>query len=179
MSSPTHLVSILTILFLFIDVFSHSTVSADKKLVDKVCGDDAITDHAKCLKTLSNAKAMAAKNINELVEVVMEKGAAKTKKTLNFVEEKMKKPNSPAALTALKSCAEVYRYCISEFKLVGPELKVDPMSANYDIALILPEVGKCVKALQAAKLLIPELVKGNHELYYYASLGFEMTGHLH
>ncbi|GMI82997.1 hypothetical protein HRI_001969000 [Hibiscus trionum] len=170
MPSPTHLVSILTILFL-----SPPLVSADKKLVVKVCNDDAIKDHEECVKTLSDAKSMAAKNVNQLVGVAMKEGAAKAKETLNFIEEMMKKPNSPAALTALKTCAKVYRYCIDEFKMVGPELKEDAMSANYDVALISPEVENCVKALQAAKLFIPELVKGNHELYYYASLGYGMT----
>ncbi|KAK8692139.1 hypothetical protein V6N13_075617 [Hibiscus sabdariffa] len=170
--SHTHFLPILTILLLSL---TPPLVSADKKLVVKVCNDDAIEDRLECIKTLSDAKAMAAKNINQLVGVAMKEGAAKAKKTLDFIEEMMKKPNSPAALTALKTCAKVYRYCIDEFKTVAPELAEDAMTANYDIALISPEVENCVKALHAAKLFVPELMKGNHELFYYASLGYGMT----
>ncbi|KAE8666597.1 hypothetical protein F3Y22_tig00112496pilonHSYRG00059 [Hibiscus syriacus] len=178
MSSKTLLVPMFTIFFLSLVVFSPSTVSADKKLVTRICNEDTIKDTKGCLKTLSKPKTVAAHDINQLVDLVMKEGASKAKKTLNVIEEMMKKPTSPAALTALKTCAEVYRYCVDEFKLVGPELAADAMTANYDVALISPEVDTCIKALQAAKLNDAELNKGNDELNYYASLGYGMTVNL-
>ncbi|GMI83866.1 hypothetical protein like AT4G24640 [Hibiscus trionum] len=178
MASQTHFIIIFTILFWSLNAFSLHMVFADQQLVAKVCGDSAINDQAGCLKTLSSPQATAATNVNNLVEITMTDGAARAEKTLTFIEEMMKKPSSPAALTALKTCTEVYRNVIKEFKMVGPELATDAMSANYDISLIGPEVDKCVKAMEAATLNVPELVEGNRDLQYYASLGHGMTVNL-
>ncbi|KAE8727822.1 hypothetical protein F3Y22_tig00005294pilonHSYRG00067 [Hibiscus syriacus] len=177
MSSQTHLVPTFTLFFLSLVVFSPSTASADKKLVVKICHahKDIIRDTERCLKTLSKPEIVVAHDINQLVDLVMKDGASKAKKTLDVIKEMMKKPTSPAALTALKTCAKVYRYCVNGFKLVGQEIYVDALTANYDAALIRPEVDLCVKALQAAKLDEAQLAEGNVELNFYSALGYGMT----
>ncbi|KAE8682294.1 hypothetical protein F3Y22_tig00111272pilonHSYRG00037 [Hibiscus syriacus] len=177
MASQTHFIHVFIVLFVSLNFFSLHMVSADQQLITKVCGENTIKDTEGCLKTLS-PQASKANNINQLVEVSMKQGAKVAQNTLTVVEELKKKSTTLAALTALQICTEVYRYCVDEFEIVGPELRDDPMSANYDVALISPEVEKCVNALETARLNAPELVQGNRDLYHYAALGYGMTVNL-
>ncbi|KAE8715309.1 hypothetical protein F3Y22_tig00110177pilonHSYRG00049 [Hibiscus syriacus] len=177
MASQTHFIHVFVILFVSLNLFSLHMVSADQQLVTKVCEENTIEDTEGCLKILS-PQASKANNINQLVEVSMKQGAEVAQKTLTAVEELKKKPTSPAALTALQICTEVYSNCVDEFKIVGPELRDDPMSANYDVAIISPEIKRCVDALETARFNAPELVQGNLDLYHYAALGYEMTVNL-
>ncbi|KAE8715310.1 hypothetical protein F3Y22_tig00110177pilonHSYRG00051 [Hibiscus syriacus] len=175
MTPQTHFILVFTLFFLFLNVFSSRIVSVDQQIVAKVCSGTAIKDSAGCLKTLSSPQATAAKNIKQLVQVVMTEGATRAQKTLTFIEEMTNKENPPTTIKALKTCSEVYRHCIEDFKLAAPELSKDVTSANYDVSLIGPEVDKCAEPMEAASLNVPELVQGNHDLRYYASLGYGMT----
>ncbi|GMI90789.1 hypothetical protein HRI_002748200 [Hibiscus trionum] len=170
MASQTHFIPIFTIL-----VLSLNMVSGDHRLVDVVCNDPTIEDHEKCLTTFHIPQGIAANNVNQLVEVAMNEGVASGQKTLNLIQEMKKKPNNRMVEAALQVCERTHKYSIDEFKLIGPELNEDSMSANYDVALINPEIQNCVNALKVARLNVPELVEGNRAVDYYATLGYEMT----
>ncbi|KAK8642931.1 hypothetical protein V6N13_012255 [Hibiscus sabdariffa] len=150
-------------------------VFANQHLIDQVCGDVAIEDQAACLKAFSTPQAIAANNAKQLVEIAMDVGVTSSQKTLKLIEEMKKKSNSPTVRKALKTCEDTYLYVTNEFKVIAPELKEDAMSANYDVALINPEIENCDNALKAAKLTVPKLTEGNRVADYYATLGYEMT----
>ncbi|KAK8647000.1 hypothetical protein V6N13_120761 [Hibiscus sabdariffa] len=162
-------------MFLSLNILSPRMAFANQHLIDKACGDVAVDDKAACLKAFSTPQAIAANNVNQLVEIAMDVGITSSQKTLKLIEEKKKKPSSPAVSKALKTCEETYLYVTDEFKVIAPELKEDAMSANYDVALINPEIENCVNALEAAKVTDPDLTEGNRVADYYATLGYELT----
>ncbi|KAK8552357.1 hypothetical protein V6N13_120762 [Hibiscus sabdariffa] len=175
MASQAHFIPVFTTLFLSLNIFSPRLAFANQQLIDKVCDGVAIEDREACLKTFSTPQALAANNVNQLVGVAMNEGVTVSQKTFNLVEELIKKPNAPVIRNALKTCEKTYSYVKDEFNLITPELAEDAMSANYDVALINPEIENCANALEAAKFAVPQLVEGNRAADYYANLGYELT----
>ncbi|KAK8642932.1 hypothetical protein V6N13_012256 [Hibiscus sabdariffa] len=175
MAYQAHFIPAFTILFLSLNIFSPRVVFANQQLVDQVCNGVALEDREACLKTFSTPQGLAANNANQLVGVAMNEGVTISQNTFNLVEEMIKKPNTPVIREALKTCEKTYSYVTDEFKLITPELAEDAMSANYDVALINPEIENCAKALKAAKFTVPQLVEGNRVADYYANLGYDLT----
>ncbi|MBA0659545.1 hypothetical protein Goklo_011669 [Gossypium klotzschianum] len=81
--------------------------------------------------------------------------ATNAKATLNVYNEIINKPGSPQALKALNCCVEAYRYAILSFEMVSSELVEKPQTANYDVAVIGPEIANCEKKLINAKVQAP------------------------
>ncbi|KAK8355089.1 hypothetical protein V6Z11_A05G262600 [Gossypium hirsutum] len=109
---------------------------------------------------------------------IMKLGAANAKETLNVYNEIIKKPGSPQDLKALNCCVEAYKYAILSFEMVSSELVEDPQAANYDVAVIGPEIPNCEKELINAKVQAPRLLAGNRFMKYYVSMGYEITSTL-
>ncbi|MBA0623965.1 hypothetical protein Godav_009390 [Gossypium davidsonii] len=67
-----------------------------------------------------------------------------------------------------------YKFAILSFEMVSSELVEDPQTANYDVAVIGPEIGNCENELINAKVQAPQLLAGNQFMKYYVSMGYEI-----
>ncbi|MBA0746130.1 hypothetical protein Gogos_008672, partial [Gossypium gossypioides] len=139
------------------------------KLVKRVCKGDTI-DRNFCLQVLTTPEAVAVKDPTKLGTLLMQLGAANGKATLDAYNEMIKKPGSPQTLKALNSCVEAYKYAIQSFKIVD-----DPMTANYDVSILAPEITNCEKALTDAKVEAPRLYDGNRFIKSYIAMGSRIT----
>ncbi|KAB2030879.1 hypothetical protein E1A91_D05G270100v1 [Gossypium mustelinum] len=185
MAPPNHYCFFSTI-FLFLFLLSFSPTSAilpkvnvrlpvtPSKLVKRVCKGDTI-DRNFCLQVLTTPEAVAVKDPTKLGTLIMQLGAANGKATLDAYNEMIKKPGSPQTLKALNSCVEAYKYAIQSFKMVSTELVDDPMTANYDVSILAPEITNCEKALTDAKVEAPRLYDGNRFIKYYIAMGSRIT----
>ena len=149
--------------------------AASSKLVAQLCSGESILNRRFCLKALSNPQAAAAKDLNQLANVVFKLAASNSQVTLNIINEMVKKAGSPSSLKALKSCQDVYKYAVQSFGMVFNELGEDPMTANYDATVIGPEADNCERALATANIQAPRISAGNRFLHYYSSMGGEIT----
>ncbi|KAB2030772.1 hypothetical protein ES319_D05G255800v1 [Gossypium barbadense] len=125
------------------------------KLVENLCNGNVVENRKFCLKALSTPKAIVTRDSTQLGTLIMKLGAVNIKATLNVYDEITKKPGSPQALKALNCCVEAYKYAILSFEMVSSELVEDPQSANYDVAVIGPEIANCEKELIDAKVKNP------------------------
>ncbi|KAB2083265.1 hypothetical protein ES319_A05G253800v1 [Gossypium barbadense] len=148
------------------------------QLVENLCNGKAIQNRRFCLKALSTPEVIAAMDTTQLGTLIMKLGAANAKATLNVYNEIIKKPCSPQSLKALNCCVEAYKYAILSFEMVSSELVEDPQTANYDVAVIGPEIANCEKELINAKVQAPRLIAGNRFIKYYVSMGYEITSTL-
>ncbi|MBA0820619.1 hypothetical protein Gohar_028258 [Gossypium harknessii] len=114
----------------------------------------------------------------QLGTLIMKLGAANAKATLNVYNEIIKKLGSPQALKALNCCVEAYKYAILSFEMVSSELVEGPQTANYDVAVIGPEIANCEKELIDAKVKNPRLLARNQFMKYYIEMGYEITSTL-
>ncbi|TYJ35868.1 hypothetical protein E1A91_A05G267900v1 [Gossypium mustelinum] len=144
------------------------------KLVKRVCKGDSIGRNF-CLQVLTTPEAVAVKDSTQLGTLIMKLGAANGKATLDAYNEMIKKPDPPQTLKALNSCVEAYKYAIQSFKIVSTELVDDPMTANYDVSILAPEITNCDKALTDAKVEAPRLYDGNRFIKYYIAMGSQIT----
>ncbi|XWS24935.1 hypothetical protein CRYUN_Cryun27aG0027400 [Craigia yunnanensis] len=149
--------------------------AASSKLVAQLCNGKSILNQRFCLKALSNPQAVAAKDLNQLTNVVMKLAARNAQATLNVINGMIKKPSSPQSLKALQTCLDVYKYAIQSFGMIFNELREDPMTANYDATVIGPEADNCERALATAKIQARRISAGNRFLHYYSSMGGEVT----
>ncbi|XP_017604166.1 uncharacterized protein LOC108450913 [Gossypium arboreum] len=163
------------VLIIFLLVFSLSSLSTSaiilkanvslsipsSQLVENLCNGKAIQNRRFCLKALSTPKVIAATDTTQLGTLIMQLGAANAKATLNVYNEIIKKPGSPQALEALNCCIEAEKYAILSFEMVSSKLVEDPQTANYDVAVIGPEIANCEKELINAKVQAPRLLAGN------------------
>ncbi|XVF29827.1 hypothetical protein REPUB_Repub16aG0004600 [Reevesia pubescens] len=150
--------------------------AASSKLVAQLCIGKSILNRRFCLKALSNPQAAAAKDLNQLTNVVMKLAASNAQDTLNVINEMVKNPSSsPQSLKALQTCVNVYKYAIQSFGMIFNELSEDPNTANYDVKVIGPEADNCERALANSKLQAPRISAGNRFLIYYSSMGGELT----
>ncbi|XVF37226.1 hypothetical protein REPUB_Repub19eG0128200 [Reevesia pubescens] len=179
MAPKSHFIVFLPI-FLFVYVMSPSPsmVAASPALVAKVCNGKSILNRDFCLKALANPQAKVAKNLNQLINVVMKSASSTAQSTLNVITGMTKNPASPGSQKALKTCEEVYRYAVRSFGMIPEEVSEDPMTANYDVSVIGPEADRCAKALAAAHVNSPQIVDGNRNLQYYSAIGSEITASL-
>ncbi|XP_012441869.1 uncharacterized protein LOC105766865 [Gossypium raimondii] len=120
------------------------------KLVENLCNGNIVENRKFCLKALSAPKAIATRDSTQLGTLIMKLGAANVKATLNVYDEITKKP----------------------------ELVEDPQSANYDVAVIGPEIANCEKELIDAKVKNPRLLARNQFMKYYIEMGYEITSTL-
>ncbi|TYJ36690.1 hypothetical protein E1A91_A05G324800v1 [Gossypium mustelinum] len=167
------------VLVIFLSVFSLSSLSTSaiipkanvslsipsSQLVENLCNGKAIQNRRFCLKALSTPEVIAAMDTTQLGTFIMKLGAANAKETLT-------------ALKALNCCVEAYKYAILSFEMVSSELVEDPQAANYDVAVIGPEIANCEKELINAKVQAPRLLAGNRFMKYYVSMGYEITSTL-
>lgn len=191
--APTNHFCLFSPIFLFLFLLSFPSTSAilpqvninlpnaknplpvsPSKLVERVCKGDSI-DRNFCLRALTTPEAVDATDSTKLGTLIMKLGAANGKATLDVYNEMIKKPSSPQALKALKSCVEAYKYAIQSFKMVSTELVDDPMTANYDVSVIAPEITNCEKALTDAKVQAPRLYDGNRFIKNYVAMGSRVT----
>ncbi|MBA0623963.1 hypothetical protein Godav_009390 [Gossypium davidsonii] len=110
------------------------------QLVENLCNGKAVQNRRFCLKAPSTPKVIAAMDTTQLGTLFMKLGAANAKVTLNVYNEIIKKPGSPQALNVLNCCVEAYKFAILSFEMVSSELVEDPQTANYDVAVIGPEI---------------------------------------
>ncbi|MBA0820620.1 hypothetical protein Gohar_028258 [Gossypium harknessii] len=148
------------------------------KLVENLCNGNVVENRKFCLKALSTHKAIATRDSTQLGTLIMKLGAANVKATLNVYDEITKKPGSPQALKALNCCVETYKYAILSFEMVSSELVEGPQTANYDVAVIGPEIANCEKELIDAKVKNPRLLARNQFMKYYIEMGYEITSTL-
>ncbi|MBA0659549.1 hypothetical protein Goklo_011672, partial [Gossypium klotzschianum] len=144
------------------------------QLVENLCNGKAVQNRRFCLKAPSTPKVIAAMDTTQLGTLFMKLGAANAKVTLNVYNEIIKKPGSPQALKVLNCCVEAYKFAILSFEMVSSELVEDPQTANYDVAVIGPEIGNCENELINAKVQAPQLLAGNQFMKYYVSMGYEI-----
>ncbi|XP_052880586.1 uncharacterized protein LOC128286858 [Gossypium arboreum] len=152
------------VLVIFLSIFSLSSLPTSaiipkanvslpipsSQLVENLCNGKAIQNHRFCLKALSTPEVIAAMDTTQLGTLIMKLGAANAKATLIVYNEIIKKP----------------------------ELVEDPQTANYDVAVIGPEIANCEKELINAKVQAPRLLAGNRFIKYYVSMGYEITSTL-
>ncbi|TYI83033.1 hypothetical protein E1A91_D05G262800v1 [Gossypium mustelinum] len=176
MAPPNQLCLVLVI---FLSIFSLSSLPTNaiipkanvslpvpsSQLVENLCNCKAVENRRFCLKALSTPKIIAVVDKTQLGTLIMKLGAASAKATLN-------------ALKALNYCVEAYKYAILSFEMVSSELVEDPQTANYDVAVIGPEIANCEKELINAKLQAPRLLAGNRFMKYYVSMGYGITSTL-
>ncbi|KAB2030775.1 hypothetical protein ERO13_D05G245900v2 [Gossypium hirsutum] len=161
MAPPNKLCLVLVI---FLSIFSLSSLPTtaiipkanislsvpSSQLVENLCNGKAVQNRRFCLKALSTPEVIAAMDTTQLGTLIMKLGAANAKATLNLYNEIIKKP----------------------------ELVEDPETANYDVAVIGPEIANCEKELINAKVQAPRLLAGNRFVKYYVSMGYEITSTL-
>ncbi|TYI28768.1 hypothetical protein ES332_A05G267900v1 [Gossypium tomentosum] len=189
MAPPNQLCLVLVI---FLSVFSLSYLSTSaiipkanvslsipsSQLVENLCNGKAIQDRRFCLKALSTPKVIAAMDKTQLGTLIMKLGAANAKATLNVYNEIIMKLGFPQALEALNCCVEAYKYAILSFEMVSSKLVEDSQTANYDVAVIGPEIANCEKELINVKVQAPQLLPGNRFMKYYVLMGYEITSSL-
>ncbi|MFQ6658779.1 hypothetical protein Gotur_027898 [Gossypium turneri] len=140
--------------------------------------EEMLDEFRFCLKALSTPEVITAMDTTQLGTLIMKLGAANAKATLNLYNEIIKKTGSPQAFKALNMCVEAFKYAILSFEMVSSELVEDPQTANYDVAVIGPEIANCEKELINAKVQAPRLLAGNRFVKYYVSMGYEITSTL-
>ncbi|TYG69919.1 hypothetical protein ES288_D05G269900v1 [Gossypium darwinii] len=137
------------------------------QLVENLCNGKAVQNRRFFLKEPSTPEVITAMDTTQLGTLILKLGAAYAKATLNVYIEIIKKPGSPQALKVLNCYVESYKYAILSFEMVSSELVEDPQTANYDVAVIGPEIGNS-----------PQLLAGNQFMKYYVSMGYEITSTL-
>ncbi|KAB2030780.1 hypothetical protein ES319_D05G256600v1 [Gossypium barbadense] len=177
--APLNQLCLVSVIFLSIFSLSSLPTSAiipkanvslsvpSSQLVENLCNGKAVENRRFCLKALSTPKIIAVVDTTQLGTLIMKLGAANAKATLNVYNEIIKKPGSPQALKALNCCVEAYKYAILSFEMVSLELVEDPQTANYEVAVIGPEIAN-----------LPRLLTGNRFRKYYVSMGYEITSTL-
>ncbi|KAH1065121.1 hypothetical protein J1N35_030108 [Gossypium stocksii] len=164
MAHPNELCLVLVI---FLSIFSLSSLPTSalilkanvsllipsSQLVENLCNGKAVQNRRFCLKALSTTEVIAAMDTTQLGTLIMKLGVANAKATLNVYNEIIKKPCSPQALKAFNCCVEAYKYAILSLEMVVE----DPKTANYDVAVIGPEIANCEKKLINAKVQAPRL----------------------
>ncbi|KAH1065120.1 hypothetical protein J1N35_030107 [Gossypium stocksii] len=131
------------------------------KVVDKLAKVASDRNTEVLSKSTFHPEVIAAMDTTQLGTLNMKLGAVNAKATLNVYNEIIKKPGSPQALKALNCCVEAYKYAILSFEMVSSELVEDPEIANYDVAVISPEIANCEKELINANVQAPRLLAGN------------------
>ncbi|KAG4147817.1 hypothetical protein ERO13_D05G246701v2 [Gossypium hirsutum] len=164
MAPPNQLCLVLVI---FLSIFSLSSLPTSA-IIPKANVSLPLPS-SQLVENLCNGKAVENRTL------IMKLGAANSKATLNVYNEIIKKAGSPQALKALNFCVEAYKYAILSFEMVSSELVEDPQTANYDVAVIGPEIANCEKELINAKVQAPRLLAGNRFMKYYVSMGYEIT----
>ncbi|TYH72651.1 hypothetical protein ES332_D05G269400v1 [Gossypium tomentosum] len=189
MAYPNQLYLVLVI---FLSIFSLSSLPTSaiipkanvslpipsSQLVENLCNGKAIQNRRFCLKALSTPEVITTLDTTQRGTLIMKLGAANAKTMLNVYNEIIKKPGSPQALKGLNCCVEAYKYAILSFEMVSSELVEDPQTANYDVAVICPEIANCEKELINAKVQAPQLLGGNRFMKYYVSMGYGITSTL-
>ncbi|XP_022765879.1 uncharacterized protein LOC111310722 [Durio zibethinus] len=179
MAPQSHFFVTLTIILsVYVLSPSPSMVAASPALTVKVCDGKSILNRDFCFKVLSTSQAAAAKNPNQLTNAVMKSATSAAQTTLNVISGMTKSPTSPAALQALKTCEDVFKYAVRSFGMISAELREDAMTANYDVSVIGPEADRCRKAMAAGKVNAPQIADGNRNLQYYSAMGNEITATL-
>ncbi|MBA0756203.1 hypothetical protein Gogos_020487 [Gossypium gossypioides] len=160
--APPNQLCLVLVIFLSIFLLSSLPTSAiipkanvslpmpSSQLVENLCNGKAVQNRRFCLKALSTPEVIAVMDTTQLGTLIMKLGAAYAKVTLNVYNEIIKKP----------------------------ELVEDPQTANYDVAVIGPEIANCEKELINAKVQAPQLLVGNRFMKYYVSMGYEITSTL-
>ncbi|TYH72656.1 hypothetical protein ES332_D05G269800v1 [Gossypium tomentosum] len=152
------------VLVIFLSIFSLSSLPtsviipkanvslliSSSQLVENLCNGKAVENRRFCLKALSTPKIIAAMDTTQLGTLIMKLGATNAKAMLNVYNEIIRKR----------------------------ELVEDPQTANYDVAVIGPEIANCEKELINAKVQAPRLLAGNRFMKYYVSMGYEITSTL-
>ncbi|TYJ36684.1 hypothetical protein E1A91_A05G324200v1 [Gossypium mustelinum] len=165
------------VLVIFLSVFSLSSLLTSaifpkanvslsipsSQLVENLCNGKAIQNRRFYLNALSTPEVIAAIDTTELGTLILKLGAANAKATLNVYKGIIKK---------------VYKYAILSFEMVSSKFVEDPQTANYDVAVIGPEIANCEKELINAKVQAPRLLAGNRFMKYYVSMGYEITSTL-
>ncbi|KAG8493802.1 hypothetical protein CXB51_011097 [Gossypium anomalum] len=189
MAPPNQLCLLLVI---FLSIFSLSFLSTSaiipkanvslpihsSQLVKNLCNGKAIQNRRFCLEVLFTPQVIMEIDTTQLGTLIMKLGVENAKATLNVYNEIIKKPGSPQALKALNCYVEAYKYAVLSFEMVSSELVEDPQTANYDVAVIGPEIANCEKELMNAKVQAPRLITGNQFMKYYVSIGYEITSTL-
>ncbi|TYJ36696.1 hypothetical protein E1A91_A05G325400v1 [Gossypium mustelinum] len=175
MAPPNQLCLVLVI---FLSVFSLSSLSTSAIIPKANVSLSIPSSQLVFLKALSTPEFIAAMDTTQLGTLSIKLGAANAKAMLNVYNEIIKKPGSPQALKTLNCCVEAYKYAILSFEMVSSELVEDPQTANYDVAVIGPEIANCEKELIKVKVQAPRLLAGNRFIKYYVSMGYEITSTL-
>ncbi|MBA0659544.1 hypothetical protein Goklo_011669 [Gossypium klotzschianum] len=97
------------------------------QLVENLCNGKEIQHRRFCLKALSTPEIITALDTTQLGTLIMKLRATNAKATLNVYNEIINKP----------------------------ELVEKPQTANYDVAVIGPEIANCEKKLINAKVQAP------------------------
>ncbi|KAB2030776.1 hypothetical protein ES319_D05G256200v1, partial [Gossypium barbadense] len=150
----------------FLSIFSLSSLPMTAIIPKANVSLSAVQNRSFCLKALSTPKVIVAMDKTQLGTLIMKLGAANAKATLNVYNEIIKKPGSLQALKALNCCVKAYKFAIFSFEMVSKELVEEPQTANYDVAVIGPEVRA------------PQLLARNQLMKYYVSMGYEITSTL-
>ncbi|XP_058773386.1 uncharacterized protein LOC131647507 [Vicia villosa] len=167
--NPSKLSSLLfTLSLIFIS-------QASCALYEDVC-KGAMEDSARCLQVLkAEPRIASAKNEMELCKLVLEFALKKGTEAQKYLKEMMK--TNPAA--AIKDCATThYDEVVESFKSSLGELKVDPITANYDAKVAGDGAVTCDTALAREKINIPAISALNKEIKLISKIAFLATNKL-
>ncbi|KAK8355084.1 hypothetical protein V6Z11_A05G262200 [Gossypium hirsutum] len=148
------------VLVIFLSVFSLSYLSTSA-IIPKANVSLSIPS-SQLVENLCNGKAIQDRRFCLKALSTPEVIAAMDKTQLGTLIMKLGAANAKATLN-------VYNEIIK---------KPDSQTANYDVAVIGPEIANCEKELINVKVQAPQLLAGNRFMKYYVSMGYEITSSL-
>ena len=175
-------VPMLVTIFLFLLFLQNfpSQIKADSpsQLVIDVC--NRTINATFCVETLeSNPRSSKASDTLTVAEIAIRltlKHVEKSKKNMeNMLRSKKTKDEYKAAI---KQCSFWYKAMVNSYSSASIELKDDPMTANYDVAITKDDIDICKKFMVQYGANIESIDARNQIAEYYTSITTVVTNML-
>ncbi|KAK7277403.1 hypothetical protein RIF29_18555 [Crotalaria pallida] len=150
---------------------SHAMLAASGiNLHEELCKQAGADDNARCSQIL---KSESAKDYVELSRYVLQIAVKRSIEGQNYLKGVMK--TNPSS-KAIKECATThYDGVVGSFKSALGELKVDPMTANYDAKVGGDGPTTCNRALAEEKINNPSIAALNSDILLLSKLAYLAT----
>ncbi|KAK4800822.1 hypothetical protein SAY86_021309 [Trapa natans] len=137
-------------------LYSPAATATETKLVSEVCRNTTSVRYSDCLEALNNPRADNITDIRDLAFLSLDLAIANSSEAVRFLHDQITHA-SPELGPVLKLCYTNLESSYTDFLVAVPDLKADPMIANYDVFVALDGVNFCRNNMQEANVSIPEV----------------------
>lgn len=181
MAMETATNSVISMFFFFFLVSTplfFSPTDAASDIVEGVCKESG--NYSFCIKALElDPRTAGAKNHMDLAVIALEMGISNSTGTRIYIARMYRSPKTdPPQQSALKGCLWGYDGAVSSFKSALMELRVDPLTANYDAKLAGDGATYCSGVMESAGMNDSSISDGNRFTLSLSDIAFVITNYL-